>query len=189
MSGGLSGQLGPLAPLAGVWEGDQGVDIAPARPGVRETRYRERISFEPFGPVTNGPRQTLFGLRYAATAWPIDESEPFHEETGYWLWDAERNLVMRCFMVPRGVTVLAGGEATANATEWRMHAQAGDTVFGILSNPFLDQAFRTLRYDVHVRLEPDGRFSYEENTQLRMPDQTDVFHHRDSNTLRRTEAA
>ena len=177
--------LGPLAPLAGIWEGDAGVDIAPASSGSRETRYRERLSLEPFGPVTNGP-QTLYGLRYATTAWPVGEAEPFHEETGYWLWDAERRLVMRCFMVPRGVTILAGGDAAPDARAFRMAAECGSETFGILSNPFLDAAFKTVRYELAVTIQDDGCFSYEEDTQLAIPGQAAPFHHTDRNTLTRT---
>ena len=32
--------LGPLAALAGTWEGDQGLDIAPIRNGQSETKFR-----------------------------------------------------------------------------------------------------------------------------------------------------
>lgn len=176
--------LGPLAPLAGVWEGDQGVDVAPARKGPVETRFRERLTFEPVGPVVNGP-QVLYGLRYATTAWPLDQDEAFHEEVGYWLWDARDRQVMRCFMVPRGVTVLAGGTADAQARSFRLTAQAGSETYGVLSNPFLDKAFKTVRYELTVTLGDDGSFSYAEDTQLKIAGQTDVFHHTDKNTLRR----
>ncbi len=83
--------LGPLAPLAGVWEGDAGVDVAPGPSGPVETRYHEHLTFEPCGPVVNGP-QVLYGLRYSTTAWPLGEASPFHEETGYWLWDAQLDI-------------------------------------------------------------------------------------------------
>jgi len=179
-------RLGPLARLAGTWEGDAGVDVAPAPSGAARTRFRECIRFEPFGPVANGP-QTLYGLRYSTVAWPLNETEPFHEETGYWLWDDDRHLVMRCFMVPRGVTVLAGGEAAPDAAELRMSAACGSETFGILSNPFLDEAFKTVRYDLTVRIMPDDSFSYEEDTQLRLPGQETLFHHTDANTLKRVD--
>ncbi|KAF0190925.1 MAG: hypothetical protein FD165_2296 [Gammaproteobacteria bacterium] len=176
--------LGPLAPLVGVWEGDQGVDIAPARKGPAETRYRERLTFDPLGPVVNGP-QVLYGLRYATTVWPMGQDEAFHEETGYWLWDARDQQVMRCFMVPRGVTVLAGGAADPHARVLKLSALVGSETYGILSNPFLDKAFKTVRYELTVTLNDDGSFSYAEDTQLKIPGQADIFHHTDKNTLRR----
>ena len=62
---------------------------------------------DPFGPEHNHA-QVLYGLRYSTTAWRLKEESPFHEELGYWLWDPAEKQVMRCFMVPRGVTVIAG---------------------------------------------------------------------------------
>ena len=135
--------LGPLTPLAGIWEGEEGIDISPSRSGPVETKFRERLTFDPMGPVVNGP-QVLYGLRYTKTAWPLGEKKPFHEEVGYWLWDAQSRQVMRCFIVPRGVTVLAGGPADPKATCFELGAEVGSETFGINSNPFLDQAFKTV---------------------------------------------
>ena len=177
-------QLGPLAALAGTWEGDEGVDIAPGQRGAVETAYRERLIFEPLGPVENGP-QILYGLRYSTTAWPLGADEPFHEETGYWLWDAKAGQVMRCFMVPRAVTILAGGDAKADSNSFSMAADAGLETFGVLSSPFLDQAFKTVRYELQVDIHADGRFSYTEDTQLQIQGQDGIFHHTDANTLTR----
>jgi hypothetical protein len=95
--------LGPLTPLAGVWEGDEGIDVSPSRNGPVESLFRERIIFEPMGPVVNGP-QVLYGLRYSTTAWPLGDEKPFHEELGYWMWDKKAHEVIRCFMVPQPVS-------------------------------------------------------------------------------------
>lgn len=184
MNSDLIAQLGPLAPLAGIWEGNLGIDIAPSAKGPVETKFRERISFEPMGPVRNGP-QVLYGLKYATVVWPLGENEPFHEELGYWLWDAEAEQVMRCFIVPRGVVVNAGGQTSADATHFEMSADLGSQTYGVLSNPFLDKAFKTVRYELSVTVNKDGSFSYEEDTQLQMPEQEELFHHTDSNTLTR----
>ena len=115
--------LGPLARLAGTWEGDKGDDVAPSVPdrGVAKSTYRERIVFEPIGSIQNH-EQTLSGLRYRTTAWRIGSDDPFHEEVGYWLWDPERELVMRCFLVPRGISVIAGGSATKGADSFALEA-------------------------------------------------------------------
>ena len=178
-------ELGPLAPLAGVWEGDQGTDVAPSEGrGVETNAFRERMVFDPIGRVRNH-EQSLYGLRYATTAWRLGEADPFHEEVGYWLWDGGAGQVMRCFIVPRGVTVLAGGDAAVDARKLVMSAELGSPVFGIASNPFLDGHFRTVRYELAVTLDPDGSLHYEEDTQLQIPDQPEIFHHTDSNTLRK----
>ncbi len=74
--------LGPLAPLAGIWEGEKGDDVAPSDDrGTETNKYRERITFEPLGPVNNH-EQDLYGLRYSTTAWRIGVESPFHEELG-----------------------------------------------------------------------------------------------------------
>jgi hypothetical protein len=141
--------------------------------------------FEPIGPVVNSS-QTLYGLRYSTVAWPLIQEQPFHEEVGYWLWDAERKQVMRCFIVPRGVVVNAGGTAEPDAEEFCMAADAGDAVYGVLSNPYLDQNAKTVRYELTVTIHETWKFSYKEDTQLKISGRSDVFHHTDQNTLKRT---
>lgn len=176
--------LGPLAALAGVWEGNQGLDTSPIRNGQTETKFRERMTFEPMGPVVNGP-QVLYGLRYATVAWPLNQENPFHEEVGYWLWDPNEQLVMRCFIVPRGIAVNAGGKAAPEGKGFELSAEVGSETFGILSNPFLDQAFKTVRYTLKVMFQADGQFSYFEDTQLKINGRDGVFHHTDQNALNR----
>lgn len=179
--------LGPLGPLAGVWEGDKGDDWAPdADP--RETKiskFRERLTLEPFGPVNNHA-QTLYGLKYSTTAWPLGEESAFHEELGYWLWDAAEKQVLRCFMVPRGVTVIAGGTVEPDAKEFELSAEAGSDTYGICSNLFLDREFKTVRYDLKITIHDANIFSYEEDTQIKIKGQDELFHHVDKNTLERS---
>ncbi|MCM2278081.1 MAG: heme-binding beta-barrel domain-containing protein [Oligoflexia bacterium] len=177
--------LGPLAALAGVWEGARGNDLAPSDDrGTEENHFRERITFAPMDPVQNH-EQTLHGLRYSTTVWRLGEDKPFHEELGYWLWDPEARTVMRCFTVPRGVACLAGGVVAEGAKEFELVAEAGSPTFGVLSNPFLEREFKTVRYELKVTIHDSASFSYEEDTQLRMPGRAEVFHHRDRNTLKR----
>ena len=83
-------ELGPLSTLAGTWEGTSGEDTAPS--GDRQTRvsrYRERLVFTPTGRVDNH-EQILYGLKYSTTAWRLGESDPYHEELGYWMWDGKQ---------------------------------------------------------------------------------------------------
>ena len=48
--------LGPLAALAGVREGDKGVDVSPSREGDVASKCRERLTLESSRPVMNGPQ-------------------------------------------------------------------------------------------------------------------------------------
>lgn len=177
--------LGPLAALAGVWEGNKGDDVAPSDDrGTERNQFRERLTFEPFGPVNNHEQQ-LYGLRYATVAWRLGEEAPFHEETGYWLWDGAAKQVLRCFIVPRGVTVLAGGTVAPDAKAFTIEAEAGSDTYGICSNKFLDQEFKTVRYELTVTVHDRDSFSYKEDTQLKMKGRKDLFHHTDANTVTR----
>ncbi|MGP0628686.1 heme-binding beta-barrel domain-containing protein [Nitrospina sp. 32_T5] len=179
--------LGPLAPLAGTWEGTKGDDTAPSDDrGVEKNLFRERITFEPMTPVTNH-EQILFGLRYATTAWRLEETSPFHEERGYWMWDGRAKQVLRCFTIPRGISVLAGGTAVPDARSFEMVAEVGSPTYGICSNRFLDEEFKTVRYELKVVVHDNDNWSYEEDTQIQIKGQSELFHHIDKNTLTRVE--
>jgi len=187
MSDALLPHLGPLAALAGVWEGDKGDDVAPSDDrGTEHNAYRERLTFEPFGPVNNHEQQ-LYGLRYSTVAWRLGEEASFHEETGYWLWDAAEKQVLRCFIVPRGVTVLAGGTVAPDATSFSISANVGSDTYGICSNKFLDREFKTVRYDLTITLHNRDSFSYSEDTQLKMKGRAEIFHHTDANRVNRVK--
>jgi len=178
--------LGPLAPLAGIWEGVKGDDTAPSdNRGTETNKFRERMTFEPMGPVDNH-EQKLYGLRYSTTAWRLGEDSPFHEEVGYWLWDAKAKQVLRCFIVPRGVAVIAGGTAKPDAKSFELAADVGSETYGICSNQFLDKEFKTVRYELKVTIHDDQSFSYEEDSQLQVKGKKDLFHHIDKNTLKRS---
>ncbi|MFO0748232.1 MAG: heme-binding beta-barrel domain-containing protein [Myxococcota bacterium] len=179
--------LGPLAPLAGSWEGDKGQDLAPsASRGLAESLYRERITFTPFGPVDNH-EQSLWGLRTSTVAWRIGSPDSFHEETGYFMWDAAARQAFRCFMVPRGITVIAGGAVEPDARTIALTAELGSPTFGICSAPFLDREFRTERYTLTITVHDDGSFSYEGYTFMRMPGRAELFDHLDRNRLTRVD--
>ena len=176
---------GPLAHLIGTWEGDEGIDVAFAHATgtVGETPYRERVEMKPFGPVDNGT-QSLYGLDYRMAAWRGGEENPFHTEVGYWLWDAADRAVSRCFMVPRGSTVLAGGITTADSTSFTMAADVGSETYGILSNPYLARAARTTRYVCTITIG-DNEWSYDETSTIDHERHGAVLEHTDRNRLRR----
>lgn len=178
-------RLGPLQSLVGTWEGEGGLDVSfhHAEGEVGDTVYRERITFSPFGPVDNGD-QTLYGLDYRMAAWRNDEVDPFHTEVGYWLWCADSGSVMRAFMVPRGTVLLAGGEASPDATEFTLTAELGSSTYGILENKYLAKNASTISYTVTVKVDGDT-LTYDEDSVLQMREFEEPFHHTDRNVLRR----
>lgn len=185
MGRGMANEWGPLGPLAGEWEGEGGLDTAysHAREGVFGTPYLEKCTMKPFGPVDNGS-QHLYGLDYRSAMWRDDEENPFHTEVGYWLWDAATGEVLRGFVVPRGIVVLAGGTAAADATEFTMRAELGADRYAIGENQYLSGHASTLSYEVTITTGADT-WSYSEKAVLRMTEFAEPFDHTDRNTLHR----
>jgi hypothetical protein len=179
-------EWGPLARLAGVWEGDQGEDVAYSneKGEIALTPYREHTELKPFGPVENGS-QILYGLDYRMAAWRGTEENPFHTEVGYWLWDATDGQVMRCFLIPRGSALIAGASVAADATTYTMASDIGSETYGILSNNFLAAQARTVHYEVAIDLSEDGRFAYEEVSLIEHGKLNEHLSHTDRNTLLR----
>jgi hypothetical protein len=176
-------KYGPLGALIGTWECNKGEDIAPDNTrGVELNKYRERMIFTPMGAVNNH-EQEMYGLRYSTTAWRIGEENAFHEDMGYWLWDAKNKQVIKCFTIPRGMALMAGGTVEENATEIKISAEQGSPIYGICSNPFLDKEFKTIRFDLKISIHQNNSFSYEQDTQIKIKGQDKIFHHTDKNYL------
>ena len=181
----MSNEWGPLAGLIGEWEGTGGIDHAfkHSKNIVFDTAYREVCTMKPFGPVENGS-QTLYGLDYKSAMWREDEENPFHTEVGYWLWDAATGEVMKGFVVPRGITVLAGGTTTADAKSWTMKAAIGHEQYGIGENRYLAANASSRSYEVTINVGDDS-FSDDEVTMLNMKEFDEPFAHTDIHTLRK----
>jgi hypothetical protein len=176
--------LGPLRPMAGIWQGFRGQDQHPVAEGTEENDFVERYELQPIDRQTNGP-QLFYGLRYHVHIVKPGEAETFHDQVGFWLWEPETSQVILTLGIPRGQVLLAGGPAEENATEFEVAAAVGSEIYGILSNPFLDRAFRTLSYRMHITINPDGTWSYEEEGVLDIPGRDEPFSHIDHNTLTR----
>ena len=186
--------LGPLRPLAGIWTSAGGTDIHPVGPGSDITgtvvgndehnMFVERYELEPIDPQTNGP-QLFYGLRYHTHIVRPGEVETFHDQVGYWLWEPAARTILHTLAIPRGQVALAAGTAEPDATEFEVSAALGADSYGILSNPFLDQAFKTVRFRVRITIHTDGTWSYEEHTEMRVPGREGLVQHVDRNTLNR----
>jgi hypothetical protein len=176
--------LGPLGPMAGVWEGTKGSDQHPVAEGTGRDTFVEHYELHPIDRQTNGP-QLFYGLRYHTHITKPGESETFHDQVGYWLWEPAADAVTLTLGIPRGQVLLARGPAAPDATDFELTATAGSEVNGILSNPFLHDAFRTLSYRIHVTVNGDRTWSYEEEGVLQIPGRDALFSHIDHNTLTR----
>jgi hypothetical protein len=179
-------EWGPLAQLIGEWQGQGGLDAAfsHSRNEVLDTPYLEKVSMKPFGPVDNG-NQHLYGLDYKTAMWRDNEDNPFHTEVGYWLWDSATGEVLRGFVVPRGITVLAGTiGVAADATEFTLSAATGGDLYSIAENQYLRQHASTVSYEVTITTAPDS-WTYDECTMLQMDEFPEPFAHTDKNVLHR----
>lgn len=176
--------LGPLTAMAGIWEGEHGLDVSPRREGSATQAFIERIELQPIEPQSNGSQQ-LLGLRYHTHIVKPGDKATYHDQIGYWLWEPPTGMIIQTLTIPRGQTVLAIGQASAEATWFELTANSGSTINGICSNPFLEQASRAIEYRIAVTLNEDGTWSYEQDTVLIMQGQTEPFRHTDRNTLRR----
>ena len=184
--GQLDARWGPLAALIGEWEGESGLDVSysHSRDDVVVTTYREHASFTPFGPIRNGD-QALFGLDYKTAMWRDGEADPFHTEVGYWLWDCLVGEVLRAFVVPRGVTVLAGGRAAPDAIEFSLVARLGGRGYTISENRYLAARASSLSYRVTVTTRADGTWGYRQVTMQQLSELDTLFEHTEKNTLQR----
>jgi hypothetical protein len=176
--------LGPLGPLAGVWEGDRGLDVKPKADGPRKQAYVERLELQPIDPQTNGP-QLMYGLRYHTHVVKPGQVKTYHDQVGYWLWEPATGTVVHTLTIPRGQVAMAVGTASPDATEFELLATRGLETFGICSVPFLEYAFRTVEFRIKVSVHPDGRWTYDEDTVLVIRGRAEPFHHTDRNTLRK----
>jgi len=187
--------LGPLRPLAGIWTSTEGADVHPVGPGSDITgpvvdgdehnSFVERYELHPIDPQTNGP-QLFYGLRYHTHIVKPGEVETFHDQVGYWLWEPAARSVLHMLAIPRGQVLLAAGTAEPDAREFEVSAAVGSEVYGILSNPFLDDAFHTVSFRIRVTANDDDTWSYEQHTMMRIPDREGLVDHVDRNTLRRS---
>ncbi len=174
--------LGPLAPLPGVWQGNEGVDTHPQVDGPETEPYHETWRFELLDPQNNGP-QVLYGLRYHVAITKPDELNAFHEQVGHILWEPETGKIFMTLSIPRGQVAMAVGQAKPGDKQFTLRAVRGSTECGIVSNPFLEEAFRTDAWEITFRFLEDGRFEYDQRTTLTIPNVPQPFAHTDHNRL------
>ena len=172
--------LGPLTRLAGSWRSANGADVNPKADGPEHRQYIETIRFEPIDPQANGP-QLFYGLRYHVHINTPEEDITFHDQVGHWLWEPATGLVVQTLSIPRGQVAIASGHATPDSDRLVLKAERGSTEYGICSTTFLEQAFRTDRYEITVTFNADGTWSYDQHTTLVVHGQP--FDHHDQNTL------
>ena len=177
--------FGPLTDLIGVWKGKDGVDIAPEPDGTETNPYFETITFEAVGGVTNAEAQDLMVVFYRQIVRRKSDNDVFHDETGYWMWDAKSQTVMHSLTIPRAVCVLAGGQYTGKKdadgrTVLEVSAAIDDDNWKIVQSPFMRDNASTTAF-THTLTVGNDTLSYAETTMLEIYGKT--FEHTDANDL------
>jgi hypothetical protein len=185
-----SRKLGPLTPLVGEWEGNGGVDLSyhNKEDETAETTYFEKAWFRPI-PIQENGRQELWGLNYGMTAWRHGEEamDPFHDETGFLLWDKAHGEVMRAVVFGRGISILAGSSATPNDRVLTFDAKPGAAHYGILQNKYLLERAELRDFRSRFTFNDDGTFDYTSDLLLKLAATGTEMHHTDKNTLHRVK--
>ena len=177
---------GPLKDLIGNWEGSAGVDIAPEPDGEETNPYFETIAYTAAGNVSNAETQKLSAVHYHDVVSRKSDGDVFHNETGYWLWDAERQTVMQTLTIPRGVSLIAGGEYAGNLAGaevvLEVRTAVDDPDWGTVQSPFMRENAKTLSFSHRISIDGD-KMAYHETTMVEI--YAGLFEHTDENVLHR----
>ena len=179
---------GPLIQLIGTWEGEKGIDIAPEPEGEENSPYFEKIVFSALGePVSNAEEQDIAALHYHQRVYRISNGKEFHNQTGYWMWDAASGIVMHSLTIPRGLSLVAGGNHDGKtnadgATVIEVKARANDSEWGIVESPFMRDKASTRDFSQKLTIK-DGELIYYQAMTLDIYDR--MFLHTDESTLRK----
>lgn len=184
--------LGPLTPLVGEWEGNNGVDLSYHNHDdeVGETSYFEKAWFKPIPTQENG-LQTLEGLKYGMTDWRHGEEamNPFHDEVGYLLWDKANRQVMRVVVFGRGIAIIAGATAEARDSVIHFEAMPNDPSYGILQNKYLMERAELKSFKGTFTFNEDGSFTHETEIILKLAAMGGKeMHHTDKITIHKVKS-
>src|SRR5450759_2233815 len=97
------------------------------------------------------------------------------DQIGYWLWEPATGTVIQTLTIPRAQIAMAVGKTNAESKSFELIATRGSETYGICSTPFLEYAFRTVEYRIKVAINPDGTWSYDEDTVLMIRGTTAPF--------------
>ena len=176
---------GPLTKLIGTWQGDKGMDVAPDPDGKEENPYYETIVYKASGEVNNAERQKLAAVHYHEVVRRKSDDEIFHEQTGFWLWDAETETIMHSFTIPRAVAVIAAGKykedkANKMVVSFEVSANIDDPDWGIVQSPFMQKNAKTVSFVNKISVT-DVNLTYSETTMVDIYGKR--FEHTDENVL------
>jgi len=172
---------GPLAGLIGTFKGDKGVDIAPDPDGTEENHFYETIVFSEAGYAVNAEEQKLAVLHYHLIVNRKSDDAIIHNQTGYWMWDKEKDEVSQSIAIPRAVCVLAQGKAKVEDNR-KVVINVSTDVSGVIQSSFMHKKAKTTSFKHTLSIEGD-EIHYHETTMVDIYGNS--FEHTDTNTLRK----
>jgi len=174
--------FGPLAQLVGTWETMEGagVDVAPAKIGSEQgagslavSPFFEKMTFEAAADAQNASDQYLVALYYKQEVFRKSDGSKFHDQRGYFIYDAKNQMVYNSFCVPRTTCVTAEGVAGNTMT---LTAPAR----GIAESSYMTENASTTGFTMSIKIE-ENKLTYSQNTMLDIYGQS--MSHTDSSTL------
>jgi len=178
--------FGPLAQLVGTWETMEGagVDVAPAKIGSEQgagslavSPFFEKMTFEAAADAENASDQYLVALYYKQEVFRKSDGSKFHDQRGYFIYDAKNQMVYNSFCVPRTTCVTAEGPAGKTMT---LTAPAR----GIAEGAYMTEKASTTGFSMNIKIE-ENKLTYSQNTMLNIYGQS--MSHADSSTLIRVK--
>lgn len=169
-------EFGPIAGLVGTWEGDKGVDVAPGKSAPLVAPYFETIKIEVVGDVTNAGTQKLAVLSYHQEVFRKADGKKFHDQIGYWIYDAATKEIHHTLSIPRAVTLMASGKLTESG------AIKVSTDSEIGQSSFMQKNAKTTKFEMTLTLDGDS-LSYAMTTHVDIYGK--AFPHTDANVLTR----
>ena len=178
-----------LLGLLGTWEGDKGIDLAPKPEEDENNPYYETLTIESIdGDIENAEEQEIAAVRYSQVVREISNDKVSHTETGFWIWDKNENTIMCTLSIPRGLSLVAGGEIKTTTNDeliFTVSAQADNADWGIVQSPFLKNKAKTLDFKRELTLS-GNTLSYTQEMTLDIYGKT--FNHIDTNTLTKVKS-
>jgi hypothetical protein len=95
--------------------------------------------------------------------------------------------VIRCFAVPRGLAILAGGDAGPRDKTLTFKAEPGSKSYGLSQNKHLLERATATAFESTFTFNDDGTLSYVSDLTLKLAATGSEMHHTDRNTLHRTK--
>ena len=174
---------GPLTQLIGTFTGDKGLDTAPDPDGKEENLFYETIVFSEAGEAVNAEEQSLAALHYHLVVNRKSDDKVIHNQTGYWMWDKEKNEIIQSIAIPRAVCLLAAGTATTEENGKVIINVATDEKcdsWVIVQAPFMHKKEKTTSFKQTMTIQ-GNELHYHETTMVDIYGNS--FEHTDTNTL------